>query len=174
MLWYDDKIFKNLLYDSIIVLDCFYMFCPTSQTFVVVIHIPNPCFSEVWRGSSGGISLFCSWSSDNIAGGSAAHTYQSLWSEWVRVINRVLLYSTFTKEYSYMYVEHFYFFLSIRRHSFGISFLSRDRNGTEMYLSLASDWDLDVAFVSAAKPYLQLKMDIKSSEESKNISWLPV
>lgn len=38
-----------------------------------------------------------------------------------------------------------------------------------MYLSLASDWDLDVAFVSAAKPYLQLKMDIKSSEDSKNM-----
>lgn len=59
----------------------------------------------------------------------------------------------------------------IRRHSFGISFLSRDRTtGTEMYLCLASDWDLDVAFVSAAKPYLQLKMDIKSSEDSKNPS----
>lgn len=39
-----------------------------------------------------------------------------------------------------------------------------------MYLSLVSDWDLDVAFVSAAKPYLQLKMDIKASEDSKNIS----
>lgn len=38
-----------------------------------------------------------------------------------------------------------------------------------MYLSLASDWDLDVAFLSAAKPYLQLKMDIKSSEDSKNL-----
>lgn len=37
-----------------------------------------------------------------------------------------------------------------------------------MYLSLASDWDLDVAFLSAAKPYLQLKMEIKSSEDSKN------
>lgn len=37
-----------------------------------------------------------------------------------------------------------------------------------MYLSLVSDWDLDVAFVSAAKPYLQLKMDIKPSEDSKN------
>lgn len=64
------------------------------------------------------------------------------------------------------------FKISIRRHNFGISFLSRDRNGTEMYLSLASDWDLDLAFLSAAKPYLQLKMDIKSSEESKIISLL--
>lgn len=41
-----------------------------------------------------------------------------------------------------------------------------------MYLSLASDWDLDVAFLSAAKPYLQLKMDIKSSEDSKTVSLL--
>ncbi|CAF91261.1 unnamed protein product, partial [Tetraodon nigroviridis] len=52
------------------------------------------------------------------------------------------------------------------RRSFGVSFLSRDRSGAEMYLSLASDWDLDVAFLSAAKPYLQLKMDVKSSEDS--------
>lgn len=61
------------------------------------------------------------------------------------------------------------FEIPVRRHSFGVSFLSRDRSGTEMYLSLASDWDLDVAFLSAAKPYLQLKMDIKSSEDSKDI-----
>lgn len=39
-----------------------------------------------------------------------------------------------------------------------------------MYLSLVSDWELDVAFASAAKPYLQLKMDIKPSEDSKNTS----
>ncbi|XP_068602739.1 TBC1 domain family member 25 [Brachionichthys hirsutus] len=52
------------------------------------------------------------------------------------------------------------------KRSFGISYLSRDRSGAEMYLSLVSDWDLDVAFVSAAKPYLQLKMDVKPSEDS--------
>ncbi|KAM7412357.1 hypothetical protein PAMA_022035 [Pampus argenteus] len=52
------------------------------------------------------------------------------------------------------------------RRNFGISYLSRDRSGAEMYLPLVSDWDLDVAFVSAAKPYLQLKMDIKPSEDS--------
>lgn len=52
------------------------------------------------------------------------------------------------------------------KRNFGISYLSRDRSGAEMYLSLLSDWDLDVAFVSAAKPYLQLKMDIKPSEDS--------
>ncbi|XP_035377797.1 TBC1 domain family member 25 isoform X2 [Electrophorus electricus] len=52
------------------------------------------------------------------------------------------------------------------RRNFGISYLSRDRAGVEVYLSLLSDWDLDAAFVSAAKPYLQLKMDIKPSEDS--------
>uniref|UniRef100_A0A8C6UZD8 TBC1 domain family, member 25 n=1 Tax=Neogobius melanostomus TaxID=47308 RepID=A0A8C6UZD8_9GOBI len=52
------------------------------------------------------------------------------------------------------------------KHNFGISYLSRDHSGAEVYLSLASDWDLDMAFVSAAKPYLQLKMDIKAPEDS--------
>ncbi|XP_062397326.1 TBC1 domain family member 25 [Sardina pilchardus] len=50
--------------------------------------------------------------------------------------------------------------------NFGISYLSRDRSGVEVYLCLLSDWDLDAAFVSAAKPYLQLKIDIKPSEDS--------
>ena len=59
-------------------------------------------------------------------------------------------------------------FSQTRRRTFGISYLSRDRSGAEIYLGLLSDWDLDVAFVSAAKPYLQLKMDIKPSEDSKN------
>ncbi|XP_023267261.1 TBC1 domain family member 25 isoform X1 [Seriola lalandi dorsalis] len=52
------------------------------------------------------------------------------------------------------------------KRNFGISYLSRDRSGAETYTSLLSDWDLDLAFVSAAKPYLQLKMDIKPSEDS--------
>ncbi|KAI5613991.1 TBC1 domain family member 25 [Silurus asotus] len=52
------------------------------------------------------------------------------------------------------------------RRNFGISYLSRDRLGAEVYLSLLSDWDLDAAFVSAAKPHLQLKMEIKPSEDS--------
>ncbi|XP_018604455.1 TBC1 domain family member 25 [Scleropages formosus] len=52
------------------------------------------------------------------------------------------------------------------KRNFGISYLSRDRGGVEVYLSLLSDWDLDAAFVSAAKPYLQLKIDIKPSEDS--------
>lgn len=52
------------------------------------------------------------------------------------------------------------------KRNFGISYLSRERSGVETYLSLGSDWELDVAFVSAAKPYLQLKMDIKPSEDS--------
>lgn len=60
---------------------------------------------------------------------------------------------------------------NIRKRNFGMSYLSRDRSGSETYLSLLSDWDLDLAFVSAAKPYLQLKMDIKPSEDSKYM-WL--
>nr|XP_020486000.1 TBC1 domain family member 25 [Labrus bergylta] len=52
------------------------------------------------------------------------------------------------------------------KRNFGISYLSRDQSGAEMYLPLLSDRDLDVAFLSAAKPHLQLKMDIKPSEDS--------
>ncbi|XP_065103038.1 TBC1 domain family member 25 isoform X1 [Paramisgurnus dabryanus] len=52
------------------------------------------------------------------------------------------------------------------KRNFGISYLSHDRGGVEVYVSLLSDWDLDAAFVSAAKPFLQLKMDIKPSEDS--------
>ncbi|KAM4609866.1 TBC1 domain family member 25 [Polymixia lowei] len=52
------------------------------------------------------------------------------------------------------------------KQNFGISYLTRDQSGIEVYLSLLSDWDLDAAFVSAAKPFLQLKMDIKPSEDS--------
>ncbi|MBN3306668.1 TBC25 protein, partial [Amia calva] len=52
------------------------------------------------------------------------------------------------------------------KRNFGISYLSRDKQGVEVYLSLMSDWDLDAAFVSAAKPYLQLKIDIKPAEDS--------
>ncbi|XP_035596943.1 TBC1 domain family member 25-like isoform X1 [Oncorhynchus keta] len=52
------------------------------------------------------------------------------------------------------------------KRNFGISYLSQDRGGVEVYLSLLSDWDLEAAFVSAAKPYLQLKMDMNLSEDS--------
>ncbi|XP_018084806.1 TBC1 domain family member 25 isoform X2 [Xenopus laevis] len=50
--------------------------------------------------------------------------------------------------------------------SFGISYLGRDKQGHEMYLSLVSEWDLGNAFSTASKPYLQLKIDIKPSEDS--------
>nr|XP_006006266.1 PREDICTED: TBC1 domain family member 25 [Latimeria chalumnae] len=53
-----------------------------------------------------------------------------------------------------------------RKKNFGISYLTRDKQGQEVYLSLLSDWDLDTAFASASKPYLQLKIDIKPSEDS--------
>lgn len=52
------------------------------------------------------------------------------------------------------------------KRNFSVSYLSRDRSSVETYLSLLSDWDLDVAFMSAAKPFLQLKMDVKPSEDS--------
>ncbi|XP_041093144.1 TBC1 domain family member 25-like isoform X2 [Polyodon spathula] len=52
------------------------------------------------------------------------------------------------------------------KRNFGISYLSRDRQGVELYLSLLSDWDLDAAFLSASKPYLQLKIDTKPAEDS--------
>ncbi|XP_053329100.1 TBC1 domain family member 25 [Spea bombifrons] len=50
--------------------------------------------------------------------------------------------------------------------NFGISYLSRDKQGHESYVSLMSDWDLGAAFESASKPYLQLKLDIKPAEDS--------
>lgn len=64
----------------------------------------------------------------------------------------------------------FFSLVPYRKRNFGISYLSRDRGGVEVYVSLLSDWDLDAAFVSAAKPFLQLKMDIKPSEDSE---WTP-
>ncbi|XP_002762882.1 TBC1 domain family member 25 isoform X1 [Callithrix jacchus] len=50
--------------------------------------------------------------------------------------------------------------------NFGISYLGRDRLGQEAYLSLLSDWDLSTAFAAASKPYLQLRVDIRPSEDS--------
>lgn len=123
----------------------------------------------MWWGSSCGVSLLCSWSADNITGGPAAHTYQSLWFEWVRVITgKDTKAIKVCPNKHHIVCPHFLFIFQTRKRNFGISYLSRDQSGAEMYLSLVSDWDLDVAFVSAAKPYLQLKMDIKPSEDSKN------
>ena len=59
------------------------------------------------------------------------------------------------------------FFFSNRKRNFGVSYVARDRSGVEMHQSLLSDWDLDAAFASAAKPYLELKIDIKPSEDSE-------
>ncbi|XP_066471278.1 TBC1 domain family member 25 isoform X1 [Tiliqua scincoides] len=58
------------------------------------------------------------------------------------------------------------FDLSGKKNNFGISYLGRDKQGQETYLSLMSDWDLGMAFAGASKPYLQLKMEIKPSEDS--------
>ncbi|XP_039699712.1 TBC1 domain family member 25 isoform X1 [Pteropus medius] len=51
--------------------------------------------------------------------------------------------------------------------NFGISYLGRDRLGQEAYLSLLSDWDLTTAFATASKPYLQLRVDIRPTEDSE-------
>ncbi|XP_077368006.1 TBC1 domain family member 25 isoform X2 [Festucalex cinctus] len=52
------------------------------------------------------------------------------------------------------------------RRNFEISYMSRGASVAETYPTLTSDGDLDVAFATAAKPYLQLKMDVKPSEDS--------
>ncbi|XP_042311173.1 TBC1 domain family member 25 isoform X2 [Sceloporus undulatus] len=57
-------------------------------------------------------------------------------------------------------------FAYLRKKNFAISYLGRDKQGQEAYLSLLSDWDLGMAFAGASKPYLQLKIDIKPSEDS--------
>ncbi|XP_007529450.1 TBC1 domain family member 25 isoform X2 [Erinaceus europaeus] len=50
--------------------------------------------------------------------------------------------------------------------NFVISYLGRNRLGQEAYLSLLSDWDLSTAFTTASKPYLQLRVEIRPSEDS--------
>ncbi len=63
------------------------MWCKQSPDVVVVSdHVWGTVmwFSEMWRRASCGVSLLRCRSSDNVPGGPAAHTYQSLWSERVR------------------------------------------------------------------------------------------
>ncbi|XP_072102677.1 TBC1 domain family member 25 isoform X1 [Mobula birostris] len=55
---------------------------------------------------------------------------------------------------------------SSSKKNFIISYLSPEKSSQEVYLSLQSDWDLDVAFSSLTQAYLQLKVDIKPSEDS--------
>lgn len=57
-----------------------------------------------------------------------------------------------------------------RKKNFGISYLGRDRLGQETYLSLLSDWDLSTAFATASKPYLQLRVDIRPTEDSEYLA----
>lgn len=54
-----------------------------------------------------------------------------------------------------------------RKKNFSISYLGWDRLGQEAYLSLLSDWDLSTAFITASKPYLQLRVDIRPTEDSE-------
>ncbi|XP_023242263.1 TBC1 domain family member 25-like [Centruroides sculpturatus] len=48
---------------------------------------------------------------------------------------------------------------------FTISYLAKDEEGYDTYLSLLSDWDLDAAFLGSSDPCLQLKVDLKPFEE---------
>ncbi len=131
------------------------------------LEVVMNCLSEMWWRASCGVSLFCCRSSDNISGGPAAHSDPSLWFERVSVIS---LAQPQRQTSSCVWAFSLFFLLQTRKRNFGISYLSRNRSSAEVYLSLMSDWDLDVAFVSAANPYLLLKMDIKPSEDSKNTS----
>lgn len=47
---------------------------------------------------------------------------------------------------------------------FGLSYLCRDDNGDNIYLSLHTDWDLDAAFMTSSDPYLCLKVEIETKE----------
>ncbi|XP_044008685.1 TBC1 domain family member 25 isoform X2 [Aphidius gifuensis] len=49
---------------------------------------------------------------------------------------------------------------------FTISYRAIDDYGTETYLFLLSDWDLDAAFISASEPYLYLQVNLKPFGES--------
>lgn len=60
------------------------------------------------------------------------------------------------------YLLIFMFFFLNRQ--FAISYLSRDERGRESYLSLVSDWDLNMAF-KQSDPNLKLKVDLKPFEE---------
>lgn len=130
---------------------------------------------EMRWGTSCGVSLLCCWSSDNVTGGPAAYPHQSLRTQWVRSFR---LSRSNLKSWLEWVLLNIFFLSSdwektpkqTRKRNFSVSYLSRDRSSVEMYLSLLSDWDLDIAFMSAAKPFLQLKMDVKPSEDSKNSS----
>ncbi|XP_074057019.1 TBC1 domain family member 25 isoform X2 [Macrotis lagotis] len=57
------------------------------------------------------------------------------------------------------------FDLSGKKH-FGISYLGREKLGPEVYIPLTSEGDLSTAFTSASQPYLQLRVDVTSLEDS--------
>ena len=50
---------------------------------------------------------------------------------------------------------------------FTLSYLARDTEGQEVYLSMLSDWDMDAAFQCAADPYLKLKVDLKPFDQGQ-------
>lgn len=81
------------IYISICIYTCAYMCICTYMYMYMYTYMTDDnlgfvmeCVSEMWWGSTCRVSLLCRWSSDNITGGPAAHTNQSLWFKWVRVI----------------------------------------------------------------------------------------
>ncbi|XP_076448596.1 uncharacterized protein LOC143285229 isoform X2 [Babylonia areolata] len=48
---------------------------------------------------------------------------------------------------------------------FTLSYLAKDSEGQEVYLSMLSDWDMDAAFQCAADPCLKLKVDLKPFDQ---------
>ncbi|XP_050412642.1 TBC1 domain family member 25 isoform X2 [Patella vulgata] len=51
---------------------------------------------------------------------------------------------------------------------FTISYLAKDNESQDVYLSMLSDWDLDAAIQCAGDPCLRLKVDLKPFEEAPN------
>ncbi|ESN95106.1 hypothetical protein HELRODRAFT_87093 [Helobdella robusta] len=54
---------------------------------------------------------------------------------------------------------------------FTISYLATDDDGSDVYLSMLSDWDLDAAIFSSSTPYLCLKVDLKPYESGIDDDW---
>jgi hypothetical protein len=56
---------------------------------------------------------------------------------------------------------------------FSLSYLAKDAEGQEVYLSMLSDWDMDAAFQCAADPCLKLKVDLKPFDQGEQTLLFP-
>lgn len=64
------------------------------------------------------------------------------------------------------YIVHTLFDIVFCR-DFSLSYMARDDEGQDIYLSMLSDWDMDAAFQSASDPCLQIKVDLKPFDDGK-------